>query len=178
MFSNKSFQRVLILSVWALLIGVAVIKPADASARSSRVQKQVEQVMVAPYSTEQVLQLNNKLRQTLRLSPLTLDKKLSQAAQARVNSMVQNNYFGHVTPTGETFSNFLQKSGYTYKQAGENIAMQHLTIDSLFNAWLRSPSHRKNLVNPNYTDTGIGIAYGEVNGRKGWFVVQLFGSKL
>ncbi len=177
MFNQKSIQRTLILTVWVLLVGLVVIKPADANLSFPTSDSVVEEDVASPYSEQQVIEVTNSVRQALGLHPLLDDEKLSQAAQAKAEDMVKQKYFGHQAPTGEMFSAFIDRSGYMYRQAGENVAMQHTTIDSLMNAWLLSPSHKANIVNANYNDIGIGIAYGTIEGREGWFVVQLFGTK-
>jgi uncharacterized protein YkwD len=174
MLSAKSFQRVVVLLVWAILVAISVIRPVDASYQLVK----DEVVVVAPYSESEVVLAANKARSDLGLAPVIINAKLSAAAQSRAEHMVQNNYFDHVTPAGEMFSNFLQRSGYVYRQAGENIAMQQTTVESLLQAWQLSPSHQRNLANTAFTDTGVGVAYGEVGGREGWFVVQLFGVEL
>jgi hypothetical protein len=45
----------------------------------------------------------------------------------------------------------------------------------LVDAWLASPTHRDNIVRPEYTDIGIGMATGTYKGREAMFVVQFFG---
>ena len=160
-----------------LLIGLVVIKPADANLDITTSDSVVEADVASPYSEQQIIEVTNSVREALGLHPLLNDEKLSQAAQAKAEDMVKYKYFGHLAPTGEMFSAFIDRSGYKYRQAGENVAMQHTTIDSLMNAWLLSPSHKANIVNANYNDIGVGVAYGTVEGREGWFVVQLLGTK-
>jgi uncharacterized protein YkwD len=177
MFNQKSIQKVLILTVWMLLIGLVVIKPANANLNIATSDSVVKEDVASPYSEQQIIEVTNSVREALDLHPLLNDEKLSQAAQAKAEDMVKYKYFGHFAPTGEMFSAFIDRSGYMYRQAGENVAMQHTTIDSLMNAWLLSPSHKANIVNANYNDIGVGVAYGTVGEREGWFVVQLFGTK-
>lgn len=177
MANQKSIQKILVLTVWVLLIGLVISKPADAKVTTKASDLVVKEDVASPYSGQQIIEVTNSVRVALGLHPLLIDEKLSQAAQAKAEDMVKHKYFGHLAPTGELFSAFIKRSGYTYRQAGENVAMQHTTIDSLMNAWLLSPSHKANIVNANYNDIGIGVAYGTIEGREGWFVVQLFGTK-
>lgn len=177
MGNQKSIQKILILTVWMLLVGLVISKPADAKVTTKASDSVVKADVASPYSEQQIIEATNSFRQALGLHPLLNDEKLSQAAQAKAEDMVKNKYFDHSTPTGELFSAFINRSGYTYRQAGENLALHHATIDSLIQAWLLSPGHKANIVNANYNDIGIGVAYGTIDGRDGWFVVQLFGTK-
>lgn len=131
-----------------------------------------------PYSRSELLAQINKVRLQNDLEKLTLNAELNRAAQNKVNDMVRNGYFGHETPTGLRFFDFMLASGYAYRKAGENLAVHYTSSKSLVTAWLKSQGHRANVLNDTYTDTGIGIAYGTRNGQKGWFVVELFGTEL
>ena len=178
-YMNTTIQKVLILTVWILLIGASAWKPAEARVVKKIIPKVAETVIVAtPYSAGEILIFTNEARVTAHVSKLVVDKKLSQAAQAKVEDMTKQNYFGHVSPTNKTVTDFIKSSGYRYVRAGENLAGQYTKADTLMKAWLASPGHRQNLLASTYTDTGIGIAYGEIEGKTGWFVVQIFGSKL
>lgn len=131
-----------------------------------------------PYSRSELLAQINRIRLQNDLDTLTLNAELNRAAQNKVNDMVRNGYFGHSAPTGLRFYDFIKASGYTYRKAGENIAVNYSTSKSLVSAWLKSQGHRANVLSDAYTDTGIGIAYGTRNGQKGWFVVEMFGTEL
>lgn len=58
---------------------------------------------------------------------------------------------------------------------GENLALDFSTITALFQAWLNSVLHRKNIRNKKFTHIGIGIAMGHRTGRS-YYVVH-FGGK-
>ncbi|MEI7424501.1 MAG: CAP domain-containing protein [Candidatus Staskawiczbacteria bacterium] len=117
----------------------------------------------------------NQTRQSVGLGPLTKNLKLEQAAQLKAENMVQNNYFNHTSPTGVTPWFWFLKAGYSYKFAGENLAIGFYDSQEVYNAWLNSPSHKANIVNPNYTEVGTAIltGFGENNSI---VVVQEFAS--
>jgi hypothetical protein len=56
--------------------------------------------------------------------------------------------------------------------AGENIAFGYATVDAVMNAWIASPPHLANLVNPSYTVMGAGVSFS--NGVGYW--AQDFGT--
>ncbi len=131
-----------------------------------------------PYSRSELLAQINRVRLQNDLDKLKLNAELNRAAQNKVNDMVRNGYFGHEAPTGLRFFDFIKASGYTYRKAGENLAVNYATSKTLISAWLKSQGHRANVLSEAYTDTGIGIAYGTYSGQKGWFVVEMFGTEL
>ena len=51
----------------------------------------------------------------------------------------------------------LRNYGVSYMYAGENLA-QNTTAEKAFRAWMNSEGHRKNILNPNFTELGVGIA--------------------
>lgn len=65
----------------------------------------------------------NQTRQSLRLQPLSENKKLEQAAQLKAENMIQNQYFSHTSPSGVTPWFWFLKAGYSYRYAGENLAI-------------------------------------------------------
>ena len=52
----------------------------------------------------------------------------------------------------------MKKFGISYTSAGENIAMGQETPQEVMNAWMNSDGHRKNILNPDFTELGVGIA--------------------
>ncbi len=142
------------------------------------VEASTKHELLAPYSVTEVMQDVNEARSKSGLATLAVSPKLQAAAQAKVDDMVVQNYFLHTNPQGLPFWNFIQESGYKFFHAGENLAGSYSSVDSLVEAWLDSPGHRANIMNSDYTETGIGIAYSNFRGNTGWYVVQMFGSPL
>ena len=119
----------------------------------------------------------NQSRQSLGLPTLSENNKLDRAAQLKAENMVQNQYFDHVSPSGVTPWFWFLKAGYKYKYAGENLAIGFYDSQEVYNAWLNSPSHKANILNPNYTEVGTAVlkGFGQNNSI---VVVQEFGSQL
>jgi uncharacterized protein YkwD len=97
--------------------------------------------------------------------PLRADRRLRLAAQKHSDDMVSHGYFNHGGPDGETLLQRLQGSDYLYSprigyEVGENIAWGTLTLatpHAIVQAWMDSPEHRANILNPSFRDTGIGL---------------------
>lgn len=108
---------------------------------------------------------------TLKTNPL-----LEKAAQLKADDMAKRSYFSHQGPNGETPWSWFDQVGYRYIYAGENLALNFYDHQTVTRAWMNSIKHRNNILSGNFTDIGIGIAYGEFAGRPSVFIVQFFGS--
>ena len=108
----------------------------------------------------------NPAREIENLMPLTSSPLLNQAAQMKAQDMIDRNYFSHNDPDGKRPWQWLDKVGYKYALAGENLAKDFFEVDPLVAAWLNSPSHAKNILNNYFTEIGIGIATGDMNGQQ------------
>ena len=107
---------------------------------------------------QEVLNLVNKERTSRGLKPLTLNVKLSNVATMKSQDMINKNYFDHTSPTYGSPFDMMNKFGISYRTAGENIAMGQTTPQQVMNSWMNSEGHRKNILNPNFTELGVGIA--------------------
>jgi len=136
---------------------------------------QAVQVSALPYNTAQIITLVNKEREKNGLLPLLFDFDLANASKNKVGDMAQNSYFSHVSPQKQRWSNFIITSNYQYIEAGENLANGFETPQDIVDAWLKSPSHRENMLTPQYQDTAVAVMRGQLNGRPTIFVVQMFG---
>lgn len=128
-------------------------------------------------SEKELGNLLNQEREIRNLNTLNYNFQLYQAALAKAQNMINENYFNHYSPSGKSPWNFIINSGYDYKFAGENLAMDFSSSEALHSAWMKSPSHRDNILNPNYENFAIAKLQGEINHKKTMVIVQLFGKK-
>jgi len=105
-----------------------------------------------------VLDLVNAERTKRGISTLTLDSNLSSVATKKSQDMVNKNYFDHTSPTYGSPFDMMKQFGISYRTAGENIAKGQKTPQEVVTAWMNSEGHRKNILNPNFTNLGVGIA--------------------
>jgi uncharacterized protein YkwD len=129
-------------------------------------------------TAQKVLNQTNEERQKLGLSILKYSDTLSQSAAAKATDMFTNNYWAHNSPAGKTPWDFFKSAGYKYSVAGENLAKDFYDTDGLIKAWMNSPTHRDNIVNPKYQEIGIAVVNGILNGVKTTLVVQHFATPL
>ena len=119
--------------------------------------------------------LTNQDRAANGVGQLVENPLLDQAAQEKAADMAAKGYFAHVAPDGKTPWYWLNRVGYDYTYAGENLAVNFTDSTDVENAWMHSPTHRANIVKGSYTEIGIGTAQGMYEGQETTFVVQFFG---
>jgi len=132
--------------------------------------------MVSAVLPSVILDLANEERADASLSTLRRNPKLDEAAQLKAQDMAKYSYFAHFSPTGVSPWYWFSQAGYNFVNAGENLAIHFNDTQQLMDAWMESPTHRANLMNAAYTETGIGTAEGTFEGYDTVFVVQMFGT--
>jgi len=110
------------------------------------------------------------------LSNLTKNNLLEKAAQMKAEDMAAKNYFAHYGPDGSAPWDWIEKTGYQFNYAGENLAINFYDSEDVVQAWMNSEKHKENILNNNFTEVGIGISQGKYNGSDVIFVVQMFAS--
>ncbi|MBR3094420.1 MAG: SafA/ExsA family spore coat assembly protein [Clostridia bacterium] len=111
---------------------------------------------------EEVIRLVNEVREKNGLKPLTKNWELCRVARYKSQDMVENHYFSHTSPTYGSPFQMMKDFGLAYRTAGENIAFGQRTPQEVMNAWMNSDGHRANILNPSFTQIGVGYA---ANGR-------------
>lgn len=113
--------------------------------------------MTDPMISE-VFRLTNDIRTQNGLPPLTYNTTLGTVAQTYSQTMASLDFFDHVGLDGSTPQSRSSSQGYT-GAVGENIAAGYTSAADVVQAWINSPGHRANLLNPYYTEIGIGYYY-------------------
>ena len=113
--------------------------------------------------------LLNDERATLGLGPLSAQADLEAAAKSYSQAMVQQRFFAHVSPGGQTLANRL--TAYTGVArdwtTGENLAWgegAQATPSAIVRGWMNSATHRDNILNGNFREIGVGIVGGTPTG--------------
>lgn len=124
---------------------------------------------------EQVVNQTNAKRLALGVPALQTNSALEQAAQLKAVDMFAHQYWSHTSPQGKQPWDFIRTAGYDYQAAGENLARDFMGTSEMIDAWMNSPTHRVNIVNPRYQAIGVAVVNGTLNGTETTLVVQLFG---
>jgi len=126
-------------------------------------------------SVSEVINLTNVERANAGLTTLKENSSLNQAAGLKANDMFAKDYWAHFAPDGTSPWYFFNLVGYKYSWAGENLARDFATSGGVVSAWMASPGHRSNILNANFTETGVAVVNGNLAGEETTLVVQLFG---
>jgi Cysteine-rich secretory protein family len=126
-----------------------------------------------------VLEETNRFRATERLAPVVSSRELAAAAQTFAHFMAKTAKYGH-TADGRQPAERASAHGYDYCIVSENLAYLYRSAGydaaslaaDMVEGWKKSPEHRKSMLDPAVTQTGVGIAQDE-KGR--YYGVQMFG---
>lgn len=141
---NKNFTILLLILAFSVYFsGILFLLPEKASASSN---------------TTDLIKLTNEIRVQNNLLELKESETLNKVALSRAQDMLQNNYFSHQSPNGKSFINELEKNKYYFSSAGENLAIDFYENEKIISSWMQSPTHRQNILNPDFKEIGIGRA--------------------
>lgn len=101
---------------------------------------------------------------------MILGSTLPKVAKIKADDMVKNNYFSHTSPTYGSPFEMMQKYNVSYLSAGENIAGNPSITDAVA-SWLKSSTHKQNLLSEKFNYIGIGITKSNVYG---YIIVVMF----
>lgn len=134
---------------------------------------------VSRLSISGILTETNEERTSRQLPKLRLNAQLNKAAESKLQDMFSNQYFQHVSPSGVNVSDLIRKAGYEYIVVGENLALGNFGGDmQVVLAWMNSPGHKANILDPRFQEIGIAVGKGLYNGKEQWIAVQQFAKPL
>jgi uncharacterized protein YkwD len=117
---------------------------------------------------QEVVEAHNRVRAEHKLSPLKVNAQLTEAARGHARDMAEHQKLSHEGSDGSTTAQRVKKRGYRYQEVGENIATAE-TVDQVMRAWLDSPGHRKNILEPQFTEVGVAMVP-DAEGNRYWCV--------
>lgn len=128
---------------------------------------------------KEILSWTNVYRANNGVQELTANEILNQAAQQKVKDMFEKQYFEHISPEGVGAVDIVEGLSYQYLRVGENLALGNFKDEKeLVDAWMASPGHRENILNPKFKEIGIAAEIGMFKGEKTLLAVQIFASPL
>ena len=160
---------VLAASVLAVVaaIGMFALEAEKADARGAATARTCSGGRIELKANEKrTLQLHNRAREQRKLKRLCVHPKLQKAARAHSATMIKKDRFFHGSVGAR-----LKRHGYRWKTYGENIAggSRRLgTPESAFKRWMKSRTHRPNILKRGFREVGIGTATGTFKGNRGY----------
>lgn len=162
LFKNSFFATI------SISVSLLVVLSGNANASE-------EMTIVPNMTAETVIALTNQDRVAAGLMPLSEQQTLMRAAQEKANDMVASSYFAHTSPSGKTPWYWIERNGYSYRYAGENLAIRFQDAQTQEDAWMKSVKHRENILNPKYHDIGVAVRQTMQDGKPVIITVQMFG---
>lgn len=132
-------------------------------------------------AVEEVARLINRERAAHGLKPLAVEPHLTAAASGHARYMAINDCYAHECAGEPHLPDRVKQTGYAYRRISENIHAAQLDPARVVEGWMQSPGHRKNILDPNVTEFGIGHYYLAQDGgteQSHHYWVANFGAKL
>ncbi|MHB1556819.1 MAG: CAP domain-containing protein, partial [Isosphaeraceae bacterium] len=109
----------------------------------------------------QIVDAHNAFRTDAKLKRLTINRKLTAAAQAHAEDMASRRKMTHTGGDGSSSAERVKARGYRYFRAGENVAAGRFTAERVMKGWMNSPAHKRNILG-GYSEIGVGYAVDDV----------------
>jgi uncharacterized protein YkwD len=153
-----------------------VLEPAPVTtvqAAPANVSQPVE-ASRAPDKARGLFEAMNAARLAEGLTALEWDTSLEEVSYARAANLVQNGYFDHYAPDGESAFSELAARGIRYRLAGENLARNNYveakTVAAAFDGLMNSTGHRANILEERFSSVGVAC----VREGRMWIYVTVF----
>jgi uncharacterized protein YkwD len=160
-------RRPLVILLLAVAALAALVPTASAgSAHSSQSARAFTNALVSAI---------NGARAANGEPPLQVDPRLVAAARGQSIYLASTGGLDHTGPDGSSVMTRLARQGFHGQMVGENLAAG-MGPAATVSAWLASPGHRMNLLEPQFHRLGVGVAMGSLGGMSAPFVTADFGS--
>ena len=158
-----------LILIWLVMMGLlassgpAVVWDQPPVVAASEVEEQSDLVATALAGEEEyLLTWINLMRSHASRQPLAIQPAVQSLARERSEDMARRDYFSHTTPEGETVLSMLPARGVNYSYAGETLQRNNYpaaeTVEEAIRSLMDSPPHREILLDPAFTQVGVGHA--------------------
>ncbi len=167
-----------IFAIIVSLISLSSCSKADTFSEDDIVVNPTERNIPPTVNKELMLELVNAARKKgcqcgdtwyPSASAVVWNDKLELAAYKHSSEMYRSSNFTHVSADGSNGGVRLDAVGYTWTAYGENIGMGYQNENQVVDAWIKSPTHCKNMMNKDYKEMGVA--------KVGSYWTQDFGSR-
>jgi uncharacterized protein YkwD len=152
---------ILLLCMCLLLTGCGV----------SLVSRKYAEQPVQPLNAQAAVAEINAYRKANGVRPVVLDARLSRSAALHSLDQAKRGRIGHSGSDGSSPKVRARRAGYRAKIASENVAGGQKSFSDAMFYWKRSRGHRRNLLRPNVTAAGVGMA--QTQDRKAYWTLVL-----
>jgi uncharacterized protein YkwD len=138
--------------IWIVLAARRVDpKPLDPTAVAARVLELVNAARAVPRNC-------GEGHSFAAAGPVTASPTLAEAARLHSVDMAEHRKLGHPGSDGSAPAERVTRAGYEWLGTGENVASGQQTPEAVVAAWLASPGHCLNIMEPRFTEMGVAFA--------------------
>lgn len=148
-----------------LIIGIIIVNSYVPDVYMGEVKAEVDK--------SAVVVLHNRERLKNNLQTLVLNSKLIESANAKADLMLQYDCWDHYCPPGTSPWVLFEDAKYDYLYAGENLAEGFNEDSVMMRAWMNSPTHRENILKPEFTEIGVGYETGRFQNKNNNTIVVI-----
>jgi uncharacterized protein YkwD len=160
-------KRAILVAAAALFVAASLHTAAPAQAADCANADLMPNQITVPDFNAAMLCLLNQDRASQGLAPLSENAQLDSSALVHSDEMRRVGFFAHESPDGSPFQKRIINTGYLVGTSswsiGENIAWGSWTLGTpraINTAWMNSPHHRDNILDPGYREIGVGSVVG------------------
>jgi len=124
--------------------------------------------------TRKVFDKVNRQRRLHSLREVIWNDAVAEQARRHSSNMMERGFFGHADPQRGGLATRLSRAGIRWIRCGENIYRESgmdEPADDAVEGWMRSPAHRASILDPLFTQSGVGIA---ISADTEYFITQIF----
>ena len=164
----------LILAASCILLAADCTMPMAGAAPSSATPPTIGKYGA---TESRIFDLINAQRQHQGLRPLVYNPQLDRMAKIHAENMARFQKMAHTIPDASlpTLGDRARYVGYVYGRLAENVALGYPNAETVVDGWMNSSGHRRNILDREVGETGIGIARSSAGGV---YYCQVFGRQL
>lgn len=131
---------------------------SKAPATTAPATKAASPSSAASSAEDQVVELVNAERAKVGCSPVKVNAKLTEAAEAHSKDMAEHSNMSHSGSDGSSPGDRIERAGYSWSTYGENVAYGYGSAKSVMEGWMNSSGHRANILNCDFKEIGVGLS--------------------
>jgi uncharacterized protein YkwD len=158
----------------SLAIGCLILCGSAWAVQDNAKQEKTQEYKLSA-EEKQIIDMTNAERKKHDLPPLKINLTLCKVARDHAVNQAKQQKMDHVLDGMGPFQR-IKASGYLYEVAGENVAFRpdDLPVKAVMEGWMKSPLHRKNILDKEFTEIGLGGAPDKA--RTTYYYTQVFGT--
>ncbi len=149
----------------ALVLAVALLAAFVVALTASPARSAAQRETQLPALNRQIALAINIYRRAHGLRALHVSAQLNAASRQHSEEMGAGGYFDHSSADGTVYWKRIQQyypaTNYSYWTVGENLLYSTPTVNApdALKLWIGSPEHKRNLLDPNWTDLGVSAVH-------------------